>query len=446
MAPAGKLREREDAEVHLIISRSGERTAYLEMGESAAEFKALADCSYPVEDIGCRLASGSFPTSAMVIAPCSIHTMSAIAAGISSNLMVRAADVTLKERRRLILMVRESPLHLGHLRSMTALAEMGAIIAPPVPAFYHHPQTVADIVEHSVDRILDLMGLPSDDARRWDGNENRVPGRTGRVQPASHRAVGGAAGETGPRRRFDEVFAALDAGEVDAAALPIENTLAGSVHENYDLLLKYDFEITAETSVRIVHNLIAAPGVKFSAIRQVFSHPVALNQCLDFFERHKRIASVSHYDTAGSVKMVMAERPDGTAAIASELAAKIYGGVILKREIEDDRRNFTRFFLLEAKGAKARQSSATRKRPWKTSLVFSTGNTPGSLYRALSAVALRDLNLMKIESRPRRGKPWEYMFYLDLLGHREEQRVQNALGHLGELADFLRVLGSYRAA
>jgi 4-hydroxy-3-polyprenylbenzoate decarboxylase len=164
-----KLRACEEAEVHLVLSRSGERTAYLEMGKSAADFKALADCSYPVEDVGCRLASGSFATAGMVIAPCSIHTMSAIAAGISSNLMVRAADVTLKERRRLILMVRESPLHLGHLRSLTTLAEIGAIIAPPVPAFYHHPQSVADIVEHSVDRILDLIGLPADDAQRWDG-------------------------------------------------------------------------------------------------------------------------------------------------------------------------------------------------------------------------------------------------------------------------------------
>jgi 4-hydroxy-3-polyprenylbenzoate decarboxylase len=166
-----KLRERGGVETHLILSRSGERTAHLEMGKSAADFRALADCWYPVEDIGCRLASGSFRTDAMVIAPCSIHTMSAIAAGISSNLIVRAADVILKERRRLILMVRESPLHLGHLRSMTALAEMGAIIAPPAPAFYHQPRTVADIVEHSVDRLLDLLGLPSEEARRWDGGQ-----------------------------------------------------------------------------------------------------------------------------------------------------------------------------------------------------------------------------------------------------------------------------------
>jgi 4-hydroxy-3-polyprenylbenzoate decarboxylase len=164
-----KLRSIPEMEIHLVISRSGERTAFLETGKTAADFKTLSHASYPVEDIGCRLASGSFPTDGMVIAPCSIHTMSAIAAGISSNLMVRAADVTLKERRRLILMVRESPLHLGHLRSMTALAEMGAILAPPVPGFYHHPQTVEEIVDHSVDRVMDLMGVPSPDARRWDG-------------------------------------------------------------------------------------------------------------------------------------------------------------------------------------------------------------------------------------------------------------------------------------
>lgn len=166
-----KLRAAGGAEIHLIMTRSGERTAFLELGKAAADFKALADCSYAVEDIGCRLASGSFPTSGMVIAPCSIHSMSAIASGISSNLVIRAADVTLKERRKLVLMVRESPLHLGHLRSMTALAEMGAILAPPMPAFYHQPQSVDEIVDQSVDRVLDLIGLPSPEARRWNGPE-----------------------------------------------------------------------------------------------------------------------------------------------------------------------------------------------------------------------------------------------------------------------------------
>jgi 4-hydroxy-3-polyprenylbenzoate decarboxylase len=167
-----KLRAAGHAEIHLIMTRSGERTAFLELGKAAADFKALADCSYSVEDIGSRLASGSYSTDGMVVAPCSIHTMSAIAAGISSNLVIRAADVTLKERRKLVLMVRESPLHLGHLRSMTALAEMGAILAPPMPAFYHKPQSVDEIVDQSVDRVLDLIGLPSPETRRWNGPEN----------------------------------------------------------------------------------------------------------------------------------------------------------------------------------------------------------------------------------------------------------------------------------
>ena len=172
-----KLRARMDCEVHFILSRSGERTAFLELGKTASDFRALADCCYSPEDIGCRLASGSFLTSGMVIAPCSIHTMSAIASGISSNLMVRAADVALKERRKLILMVRESPLHLGHLRSMAALAEMGAILAPPVPAFYQHPKTIEDLVDHSIDRVLDLLGLASEDTYRWDGPARGESGR-----------------------------------------------------------------------------------------------------------------------------------------------------------------------------------------------------------------------------------------------------------------------------
>lgn len=164
-----RLRAREGVEIHLILTRSGEKTLFLETGKSAADARGLAHLSYSNEDIGCCLASGSYPTDAMVVAPCSIHTMSAIATGISSNLLVRAADVALKERRKLVLMVRESPLHLGHLRNMTALAEMGAIIAPPIPGFYSDPQTVMDIVDHSVDRVLDLIGLPDREAQRWEG-------------------------------------------------------------------------------------------------------------------------------------------------------------------------------------------------------------------------------------------------------------------------------------
>ena len=246
--------------------------------------------------------------------------------------------------------------------------------------------------------------------------------------------------------RFDNVFAALKGGKVDAAVVPLENTLAGSVHENYDLLLKYPFVITAETNVRVVHNLIAPPGTKIESIRKVYSHPVALNQCLDFFAGHPKMERTPFYDTAGSVKMVMEQDPPGAAAIASELAASIYGAVILQRGIEDDPQNFTRFFLLEPAGSPPRTIRGVAKNTWKTSLVFTTKDVPGSLFRALSALALRDLNLVKIESRPLRGKPWEYLFYLDLLGRTSDPVVKNALNHLAEVADFLRVLGSYRAA
>lgn len=162
-----RLRLEPQVEIHLVMTRSAQRTLHLETGKRPADLEALAHRSYRIDDIGAALASGSFLTHAMVVAPCSIHSMSAIAAGVSSNLLLRAADVTLKERRRLVLMVRETPFHLGHLRTMVSLTEMGAIIAPPIPAFYFKPQTVADLVDHSVDRVLDLIGLPSRDARRW---------------------------------------------------------------------------------------------------------------------------------------------------------------------------------------------------------------------------------------------------------------------------------------
>ena len=166
-----RLRARGGVETHLILTRAGERTGYLELGLKAADWRKLADCYHPVEDLGAPLASGSFRFDAMVIAPCSIHSMSSLASGITGNLLVRTADVALKERRRLVLMVRETPFHLGHLRSMAALAEMGAIIAPPIPGFYHKPQTVLDLVDHSVERVMDLLGVPAADAKRWTGPE-----------------------------------------------------------------------------------------------------------------------------------------------------------------------------------------------------------------------------------------------------------------------------------
>ena len=233
----------------------------------------------------------------------------------------------------------------------------------------------------------------------------------------------------------------MSRGKIDYAVIPIENTLAGSVHENYDHLLHYDVRIIGETNVRIVHHLIAPPGVRFKDICRVYSHPVALNQCLRFLARNPKMESTPFYDTAGSVKMVLEEKQSDAAAIGSEVAASIYGGNILRRSIEDDRRNFTRFFLLSSR--KRIHLARRRANHWKTSLVFNTPNTPGALFRALSAFALRDLNLMKIESRPWHGRPFEYLFYLDFLGREDEPRVQNALRHLAELADFMRVLGSY---
>ena len=246
--------------------------------------------------------------------------------------------------------------------------------------------------------------------------------------------------EVVPLARFEDVFRALVRRKIDGAVIPIENTLAGSVHENYDHLLHFDVRIAAETSVRIIHNLIAPPGIGLKDIRKVYSHPVALNQCLKFFARHRKMESTPFYDTAGSVKMVMEEQAPGQAAIASSVAASIYGANILQRSIEDDRRNFTRFFLLYPSGTRLPRRQA---KAWKTSLVFTTRNIPGALFRALSAFALRDLNLTKLESRPLHGKPWEYLFYLDFLDREDDPRVQNALRHLAELADFMRVLGSY---
>jgi prephenate dehydratase len=241
-----------------------------------------------------------------------------------------------------------------------------------------------------------------------------------------------------PCQNFEEVFRRLNRGEVDRAVIPIENTLAGSIHENYDLLLRHRLPIVGETRVRIMHNLLAAPGMRRENIRRVFSHPVALNQCRTFFRRNRRLQAVSFYDTAGSVKMLMEQRPPDAAAIAPAGAAAIYGARILARGLEDDKENYTRFFLL----ARTRRGLAPR-RAEKTSIVFTTANIPGALFKCLAVFALREINLTKIESRPLHGRPWEYLFYLDFLGRPEEPRCRNALRHLAEITDLLRVLGSY---
>jgi len=269
-------------------------------------------------------------------------------------------------------------------------------------------------------------------------------GERGAFSEEAARRLAGPEVAVMPCARFEDIFRAVKGGRASGAAVPIENTLAGSVHENYDHLVNFELPIMGESSVRIVHNLIAPKGVSFSRIKRVFSHPVALNQCLDFFTAHPQFEKIPFYDTAGSVKMLMEEGLTDAAAIASAVAAEIYGARILRRSIESDRQNFTRFFLLRTpEFARRHPVEAKDHTAWKTTVVFSTRNIPGALFRALSAFALRDLNLTKIESRPLRGKPWEYLFYLDFLDRVDSPNAQNALNHLRELADFLRVLGCY---
>ncbi len=257
-----------------------------------------------------------------------------------------------------------------------------------------------------------------------------------------------------PCARSAEVFDRVEGGSVDAAVIPIENTLAGTVAEHADLLVTRSVFIQSEYLLRIVHNVIAAPGVKLGSVRRVLSHPVALDQCRDFFRNHPRIESVPFYDTAGSVKHVIAEGLKDAAGIAGRQAAREYSGKILQADIEDDKRNFTRFFLIRKLGGGRR---GIRKQGTvdyhhliprganKTSIAFKVSNVPGALFKSLSVFALRDISLSKIESRPMRGRPWEYVFYVDFL-RGDDEPARNALHHLGEVAEFVKVLGVYPAA
>jgi prephenate dehydratase len=242
-----------------------------------------------------------------------------------------------------------------------------------------------------------------------------------------------------PCARSLEVFDRVRRRAVDGAVIPIENSLAGSVAEHFDLLLSRDVHVVREFRLRIVHNLIALPGVKLAEVRRVFSHPVALDQCRDLFAGNRRFEATPFYDTAGSVKHVVAEGLKDAAGIASRRAAEVYGGKILKAGIEDDKKNFTRFFLVRRGKFRAAPDGN------KTSLAFSVKNIPGALFKALSVFALRDISLSKIESRPMRGRPWEYVFFVDLL-RGDDRELRNALRHLGEVAELVKVLGIYREA
>lgn len=236
---------------------------------------------------------------------------------------------------------------------------------------------------------------------------------------------------------FDQVFEALRDGEVDRAALPIENSLAGSIHRNYDLMLRHDLHIVGEHVFRVRHNLLALPGVGLAQVDEVLSHPQALSQC-EHYLAELGVTSRTTYDTAGSAKLVRQQNLQHAAAIASRRAAQVYDLDILAEGIEDDPENFTRFLLLAREASPPASDVAA-----KTSIVFSLNDEPSVLFKALSVFALRDIDLTKLESRPLRGRRWKYLFYLDFLGNADEERAQNALRHLEEIAPLLRVLGSY---
>ena len=243
-----------------------------------------------------------------------------------------------------------------------------------------------------------------------------------------------------PRDTLEDVFSAVSRGEARFGVVPIENTLAGSILRCYDLLFEHELKIVGETVCRIQHALIAAPGVALTDVRKALSHPVALAQCEQFFRRHPQIQPVSVYDTAGAVESIMREGLRDSAAVASRRAAQVYGGVILADSIQDHAENYTRFLLITPSGAAAPASSAAE---FKTTIVFSVANAPGALYHSLRAFAERGVDLAKIESRPLRGSPFEYLFYLDLVGRADSVPVSDALNDLARQAKWVRVLGTY---
>lgn len=268
------------------------------------------------------------------------------------------------------------------------------------------------------------------------GSKVSFQGELGSFSHHAGQKIFGFESEPLPCFSFDDAFAAVVHKRAECAVIPIENTLAGSIHQNFDLLARHSLEIVGETSLRVEHNLIVHPGVSLRQIKQIYSHPAALEQCRRLLRRFKTIEKISFYDTAGSVKHIRDHGIRTAAAIASEDAAQIYGMKILRRGIEDEPENFTRFLAL------ARRGKFSRGGP-KTSIVFGLKNEPGVLFKALSVFALRNIDLTKIESRPIRRSPWEYLFYLDLQSDIRSQECSHAFRHLREMAPYFKILGSY---
>ena len=238
-----------------------------------------------------------------------------------------------------------------------------------------------------------------------------------------------------PSRYIADVFEAVLGDKVEYGVVPVENSQAGSINDTYDLLLRYPLNIFGEIQLRISHCLMALPGETIDGIKVIYSHPQALAQCEEFLRKLKA-EIVPTYDTAGSAKRIKEENLKGSAAVASKRAAAIYGLEILAEGIETNPNNYTRFFVISKKKAEPTSKS-------KTSLVFATKNIPGSLYSCLGAFATRNVNLTKLESRPSRGKPWEYIFYVDFEGHVDDPVSQQALDELKQMTNFLKILGSY---
>ncbi len=263
-------------------------------------------------------------------------------------------------------------------------------------------------------------------------------GERGAYSEAAAVSFCGADTQPIPCASFDLVFEEVEAGRSDYGVVPIENSLAGSIHRNYDLLLRHQLYIVGEVNLRIEHNLIANPGVKLEDVKRVYSHPQALDQCERFLTKFG-LEKVPTYDTAGSVKLIKEGKIMDGAAVASRWAAEIYKMEILRQSLEDEAENYTRFLVLSQEEVIPQELS-------KTSIVFSVDNVPGVLFKCLSVFALRDIDLTKIESRPLRGKPWEYLFYLDFAGSLQEKRCRNAVNHLQEITTFFRCFGSYPRA
>ena len=241
-----------------------------------------------------------------------------------------------------------------------------------------------------------------------------------------------------PCPAFEDVFNAVDERRATHGILPIENTIGGTIHRNYDLLLEHDVSIVAEVKLSVVHHLIVNEGTTLEKVKRVYSHPQGLTQCERFLRTLKGVEIVATYDTAGSAKMIKEEGLLDSAAIASERAAKNFGLQILKSRIQDYANNVTRFLIVSNEGT-------PMGTPDKTTIVFTVSNEAGALFKALSVFALRDIDMTKLESRPIPDRPFEYLFYADLSANREDLRCSRALMHLAEFAPSLRTLGSYPA-